>query len=257
MARTLRGDVALAASILGLGLFLVFEGNVLMKQWQAAVSHRQSSSFEHLLGIVAGASGTAIVAWWVLSLTIALLASYLQRRRPRAGAHPLSKFSPAFMLRLAVALMSLNLLGLGAAQASTAPPDPSWKSTTASTDPAVAKSGTPMSLAGAMQTSLPPETTTNGREPADPAWRPGPPIVDAGLLSRQFLRETRTPSEESVVVNAGDSLWSIASSRLGPLATDLDIAMAWPKWYIANRATIGADPTVLLPGQLLRPPLPG
>ncbi|MGO4436088.1 LysM peptidoglycan-binding domain-containing protein [Paenarthrobacter sp. RAF9] len=55
----------------------------------------------------------------------------------------------------------------------------------------------------------------------------------------------------------GDSLWSIAASRLGPFATDVDIALSWPKWYDANRSTFGADPTLLQPGQVLQPPPPG
>jgi hypothetical protein len=245
MERKLRGDLVLAGSILVLGLFLVLEGNILWKQWQTAESQRQSFSFEHLLGIVAGVAGTAIVAWWALSLMIALLASSLYRRGQKVGADTLSKFSPAFMLRLAVAVMSLNLLGLGTAQASVPHPDPAWKTTSSSTAPSRALEVSPI------------PGTTNLSAPADPAWQPRPPIVDAGLLSRQSLRQSGTPTEDIVVVKAGDSLWSIASSRLGPFATDLDVALSWPKWYAANRATIGADPAVLLPGQVLQPPLPG
>jgi nucleoid-associated protein YgaU len=40
------------------------------------------------------------------------------------------------------------------------------------------------------------------------------------------------------------------------MATDLDIAMHWPKWYEANRSIIGADPGLLQPGQVLYPPAP-
>ena len=38
---------------------------------------------------------------------------------------------------------------------------------------------------------------------------------------------------------------------LGPTATDAEIADAWPLWYAANRAVIGADPNLLQPGQQL------
>jgi nucleoid-associated protein YgaU len=58
----------------------------------------------------------------------------------------------------------------------------------------------------------------------------------------------------SVVVRNGDSLWTIAAARLGPLATDVEVAQEWPRWYAANRATIGPDPDLLQPGQMLRAP---
>jgi nucleoid-associated protein YgaU len=59
-----------------------------------------------------------------------------------------------------------------------------------------------------------------------------------------------------VAVRAGDSLWAIAARALGPAASDVEIAAQWPRWYEANRNVIGADPNVLLPGQVLTPPVP-
>jgi nucleoid-associated protein YgaU len=32
------------------------------------------------------------------------------------------------------------------------------------------------------------------------------------------------------------------------------VAASWPRWYAANRRVIGADPDLILPGQILRPP---
>jgi nucleoid-associated protein YgaU len=55
-------------------------------------------------------------------------------------------------------------------------------------------------------------------------------------------------------VRPGDSLWLIAAHRLGPTATDADVAVTWPRWYAANRAVIGADPDLIRPGQLLSAP---
>jgi nucleoid-associated protein YgaU len=43
---------------------------------------------------------------------------------------------------------------------------------------------------------------------------------------------------------------------LGPHASVADIAGSWPRWHAANRSTIGPDPDLILPGQLLRPPSP-
>jgi nucleoid-associated protein YgaU len=55
-------------------------------------------------------------------------------------------------------------------------------------------------------------------------------------------------------VRAGDTLWTLAAVQLGPLATDLEIAEHWPRWFQVNRAAIGNDPNLLLPGQILRAP---
>lgn len=63
---------------------------------------------------------------------------------------------------------------------------------------------------------------------------------------------TRVPAV--VRVRPGDSLWAIAARRLGGDPTDAAVAHAWPRWHHANRARIGADPDLLVPGQLLHPP---
>ncbi|HEU4668915.1 MAG TPA: LysM domain-containing protein [Arthrobacter sp.] len=71
---------------------------------------------------------------------------------------------------------------------------------------------------------------------------------------------TRAPAEattdggEGVTVQAGDTLWDIAARHLGSGASDLDVALQWPRWYQANAALIGQNPDVLLPGQILQPP---
>ena len=53
---------------------------------------------------------------------------------------------------------------------------------------------------------------------------------------------------------AGDTLWDIAARELGPAASDVEVALHWPRWYQANKAEIGENPDVLLPGQILKPP---
>jgi nucleoid-associated protein YgaU len=55
-------------------------------------------------------------------------------------------------------------------------------------------------------------------------------------------------------VRPGDSLWRIAAEHLPAGATAQQIATAWPHWYAANRAVIGADPNHITPGQILHPP---
>lgn len=67
-----------------------------------------------------------------------------------------------------------------------------------------------------------------------------------------------TPSAAgTVVVQAGDCLWNLAQQHAGPTATDRDIARLTATWHAANRATIGPDPDVLHPGQVLTVPVEG
>lgn len=59
------------------------------------------------------------------------------------------------------------------------------------------------------------------------------------------------PVGGTVEVRPGDTLWGIAARALGADASDAAIAAEWPRWYAANAATIGPDPDVLRPGQVL------
>jgi hypothetical protein len=72
-------------------------------------------------------------------------------------------------------------------------------------------------------------------------------------------RASRAPVAASpaatVLVHPGDTLWDIAAARLGTAATDAQISAEWQRWYAVNRAVVGPDPDLLLPGQRLqRPP---
>ena len=61
----------------------------------------------------------------------------------------------------------------------------------------------------------------------------------------------------TVVVQSGDSLWSIAAEHLSGRPTPRRIAVAWPRWYAANRPVVGDDPNVIVPGQHLHTPSEG
>lgn len=65
-----------------------------------------------------------------------------------------------------------------------------------------------------------------------------------------------TPPATDVVVMRGDCLWSIVSARLGPTATDTQIAVEVGRWYELNRPTIGLDPDLIQPGMVLHAPSP-
>lgn len=62
------------------------------------------------------------------------------------------------------------------------------------------------------------------------------------------------PAASVVIVRAGDSLWRIAARYLPAGADARTIDAAWRQWYATNRALIGPDPDLILPGQQLRAP---
>jgi hypothetical protein len=93
-----------------------------------------------------------------------------------------------------------------------------------------------------------------------PGWRPTPPPPRADPRRARLLApapRAGTALDGRVTVRRGDSLWTIAARHLGPGASDAEIALAWPRWYAANRGLIGADPDRLVPGQQLTPPPAG
>ena len=86
--------------------------------------------------------------------------------------------------------------------------------------------------------------------PAPAAARPAPPAAPALAAASA----AHAPAAQLYVVRPGDCLWSIAAAHLRPGATDAEVARAWPRWYRANRSTIGPDPSLLLVGTRLHVP---
>ncbi|MDQ2751301.1 MAG: hypothetical protein M3Y44_17510 [Actinomycetota bacterium] len=117
--------------------------------------------------------------------------------------------------------------GSAAASLSSAPvPSPAWPSD----PPALPAPGWP--------TASPPTAPRTVPPPGSHAAQPARPA----------------PANGAVVVRPGDCLWEIAAAQLGHGGTPARTAAAWPRWYAANRAVIGADPNLIRPGQRLAPP---
>ncbi|HEX2295186.1 MAG TPA: LysM domain-containing protein [Actinomycetota bacterium] len=81
-------------------------------------------------------------------------------------------------------------------------------------------------------------------------WRAAPP-VGAHAATRSV--EDGGPRRDWHAVLPGETLWSIAATRLG---TDdvRRIARYWPRIHRANRDEIGPDPNLIRPGQVLELP---
>lgn len=94
----------------------------------------------------------------------------------------------------------------------------------------------------------PPWSASDGSSPPRPFERaeeePSPP---AGPETRSEVPRVHANTHE---VRSGDTLWDIAAHALG--SDDAGrIARYWPAIYRVNRATIGDDPNLVRPGQLL------
>lgn len=247
-------DAALASGILVLGGALLMSGGSILGRWQRTMvagtfpgpgTMMQDLGAADLLGALAAAAGSAIVAWWLLSMACSAAAVAFERRGSNShGAAAARRLSPAFMRRLILAVLSLQLFAGPAAQASVAP-GPEWMPTrTEAAAPAGAGAARPDGL----------------RPAVEPRWKPSAPITGPGLLARHGARAAGRAHDASkepaaaVTVLAGDTLWDIAKKDLGPDASDVDVALHWPRWYQANHALIGLSPDVLLPGQVLHRP---
>lgn len=274
-------DATAAVALLVLGILLCLLGSGLLTQWQASAARNQEMSVEVLIAAGAAAAGVGLLVWWAVAIACAGSGVLLERLGRRRAAATMRRLSPAFMQRALVAAFSVQLLTGVAAHAAVTIPGPAWApppSPSLATAPpspaATVEIPQPGSAGAPVQTQTHPATQpSTGQEkhlPAghtgvqlphttiDPGWRPAPPVVEPGMLATPGIRapsDSETGSQaRAVTVLAGDTLWDIAAAHLGPGASDVDIALEWPRWYAANREQIGGNPDVLLPGQILQSP---
>jgi hypothetical protein len=269
-ARGLRADAVMAVSILLLGFFLCVAGGGMVIRWQLSTARRQGPDVDDLLGAVAVAAGLAIVAWWIFSMIVASAAAILDSCGRLRAADRAGKYCPAFMRRLAVAALSVHLLSAPLAHAAVPPAGPAWVPTQEVTVQDVPVQGLAIQAQWSPTSGHRPIPEPERKVLADageqtsqapsaavrPDWRPSPPVQDPGLIAAQPVRaeQDTPPALSEVTVLAGDTLWDIASRHLGPAASDVDVALHWPRWYDANKSQIGESPHVLLPGQILKAP---
>lgn len=238
-------DGLVAAAVLALGAVLVAAGSSLAQDLAPGASGswlriaprglQALPSADVLLGLVASLVGLAVVAWWLLSMGFAIASALLAAAGASTASRRAGSFAPAFMRRLTMAMLGLGLVAVPAAHADSLP-DPAWH-------PAV-------SGPAAVQDT--PASAPVAPPAPEAGWVPIAAPTDPGPLVHQPRRPPAHTSQ--VEVRPGDSLWTIVARHLGPGATDLDIAAAWPSWYEANAAIIGGDPDLIRPGQVLVPP---
>lgn len=111
-------------------------------------------------------------------------------------------------------------------------------------DPTAPSAGAPVARTASAPPATPGAPTSADRAPSPSV--PGPVDTSGSEVTRD--------GEAAHLVRAGESLWSVAAGHLGSGASDADVADAWPRWYRENVATIGPDPNLIHPGQLLQAP---
>ena len=187
---------------------------------------------------VVGALAWLIWSWVVLGLTLTA-ASTLPGAVGRLAGRLLRGILPAGARQGAVLALGVGL-GLGASMAAPA-----------------AAANLPAADASASGLDWPRLTVPDWPQPGraegpatDPVQPPAPPPPAA----------PSAPADEAHVVVRGDCLWTIAAGRLRVAnagdPSDREVAAAVLAWWEINRAIIGPDPDLLLPGQVLRPPVP-
>lgn len=177
---------------------------------------------------VAVAACWCVLGWLTLGILIGLLAEL-----PGAAGWAARAVSGILLpraMRQAVALV----LGVGmvTAGASAAAADPGPDRPAAASAPAASPESAAAPETGGVGLDWPQESR--------PAPVPPPP--------------TSPSTAGPVVIQPGDCLWTLAADRLEPGSSAGQIAVAVAGWYGANRATIGPDPDLILPGQQLIPP---
>lgn len=192
-------------------------------------------------------ASTALAGW--LSVVLAVVVGDLARGC--RGGVPESRSTSRTVRWTSAALLTITATPSPAALAG--PPEPSWTSVSAEADAATGSSAAP-------EPGPPPEPhlLPDGSPVPLPGWTPTPtppPVTPPSTVGLVSVVPREVPPDH-VVVRAGDTLWSIAARRLGPSATVQDVAEEWPRWYAVNRAVIGPDPDLILPGQELSIPGP-
>ncbi|MCF4122396.1 LysM peptidoglycan-binding domain-containing protein [Antribacter sp. KLBMP9083] len=228
--------------------------------------------------LVIGA-GAIAAAWVGLSALLALACGLTARagRRWTAGERLVARSAPFLVRRLAhaavgagigLALVTPTAIALPAPaagagstpEAESAPHvlDLGWQPTTAApADGAAPEAAAPPD--GGSLASEPSPAAPGGIAggPAVPG-QPDNPATETAFPVRVDLADRGLPGgggrPPTVVVVPGDTLWEIAAAHLGGSPPAAEIAEAVARWYAGNRAAVGADPDLILPGQTLRAP---
>jgi resuscitation-promoting factor RpfA len=191
--------------------------------------------------LLLGTTALWLVAAWLavglLAATMSALPGVIGRRaRATAGV----------VLPQALQRLAFSAAGLGAGLGMALSPAAAF----ASTMPSPAPPSSTQSAAPAAQSAL----SAPGWPQSTQAATPPVPIESRHAVPRRARTNEPAQAIAQVIVQPGDSLWSIAKSHLPAGASDADIAATWPAWYSANKRAIGDDPSTIDIGTRLQAP---
>lgn len=192
--------------------------------WQLPLIAAANDDFASLLNAAAGAC-VLIALTWLSAISAALFLEAISRGRRRAtgwlaAPRPLRRL---MMLTSCAALTTTLTAGLAGPAPATAP----------------AQEPVPGLTSGSVSGAL------DGLALPD---RPPGELPQA--------RATAVPTTHSHRVRPGDTLWAIAAAA-APGASPAELVGLVRDWHRTNRALIGPDPDLLVPGQVLRAPEAG
>ncbi len=225
------------------GVVAVAGGTTVVLAWGTAgplerVTAAGPASFEDLLALSAAGAAWAAFGWLVCGLSLSVAAATLA---PGGSVARIARaVTPRAVRQLAALLLGLGLVAAPVTLALPAQAVPLAATSEQPSPPSAASEGIPAL-----------ERWSPDRPARPPRAGPAEQQPLALLVSRPHRERAVT---EHIVVRRGDTLWDIAARVLGPNASVAEIAASWPRWHAANRSTIGPDPDLILPGQLLRPP---
>lgn len=254
-----RGAALALLTTAGTAVLATLLGRFTLQAVQALAAPGGGSSsgadLETFLAAAVAAIGALVAGWYTLSASIGTCCTLARAVGStwQAGELLLRRRGAPGVARLVGAgtgaLLTASLV-LAPAQADSPEPAP---------DPAVAEDLTWAAAAEGPTASASAEDTTDdtsaeaspaNASPAEASAAESSPAPSSPATGAR--PSTRTDGD--YVVQNGDTLWAIAALHLDPGATTARVAAAWPGWYEANRAAIGADPDLILPGTVLHEP---
>ena len=235
-----RAGAGTTFAVLILGGALTLAGKVLADSQETSTA---ALGLTALVGLAVTAFGALVLAWWGLSFCLAIAAELLMQHGRLSAAQRIGAFAPMFMRRAACLTLGMNLVVAPSAHA-----DPAFTAL-----PFAAEQIHAAEEASALS---PQWTPVEAPQVLAPSWQPTA-LPPGGSLLVKESRESRSDlysAQDEVIVQPGDSLWTISARHLGPEASNANVAEAWPRWYAANRGVIGENPELLQPGQILHAP---
>lgn len=219
----------------------------------------ETARLDALAALLARGLLWSLAAWALLGLAAAA-AAHLPGTVGRAGRAVLIMVVPRALRGSLLAALSAGL-ALGPVVSAGATPAaasrPNVPAAQSSGGPAVPASAVPASAPAGSQadpTASLPAPRWPGSLIASQPSRPGSSSAPTAQPGTPATTGPAGQPAKTVTVAPGDSLWVIAGRWISPPDDPAATGAAWPKWYAANRAVIGADPDLIRPGQVLRAP---